>query len=240
MRHVQTATFSGPLELLLSLIEQEQLDISHIALAKVTEQYIAELQKMEELPLDELADFLVVAAKLLLIKSRLMVPTAGHDDDQTGAELEQQLRLYQVFVKAAAAVDRLYRGRRTMYARDGYAMMEPIFNPPSHLTADGLAEIFHGVLRQLEPITRLPQTVMIRTINIRQKINQIKDHLLSVRRTSFHQLLGQAKNKTEAIITFLAVLELVKLQSAAVVQDRHYADMSIEILDRISPEPVPQ
>jgi segregation and condensation protein A len=233
MRHVNDATFAGPLDLLLQLIEREEMDISQVSLGNITDQYIAELQKMEELPVDELADFLVIAAKLLLIKSRLLIPGETPIDD-TGIELERQLRMYQAFVEATKKVSRILGQHRTTYPREGFSAIEPIFNPPEGLRPDDLHAMFAGVLHELEPITRLPQTVIVRTINIRQKIQQITERLLAEKSTSFHGLLKQAKNKTEVIITFLAMLEMVKLRTAAVVQETLYADVTVTALD---PEP---
>lgn len=230
MRDVKDTTFSGPLDLLLQLIEQEELDISQVSLANVTDQYIASLQSMEELPVDELADFLVIAAKLLLIKSRLLVPGEAEVDD-TGLELEQQLRMYRAFVEASKNVAKLFNRHRVLYPREGYATIEPIFNPPEHLKIDHLRDIFADVLKELEPITRLPQTVIVRTINIRQKIEQITQRLLAERTMSFHDLLRQSNNKTDVIITFLAVLELVKLRTATVIQESLYADVTVAALD---------
>ena len=233
MRHVSVATFTGPLDLLLQLIEQEKLDISQVSLAKVTEQYIAELQKMEEMPVEELADFLVVAAKLLVIKSRLMVPGEAEDDD-TGLDLERQLKMYQAFVAATKDVSKLYNRHRVSYPRESWGTFEPIFNPPEGLVAADMTEIFTQVLRGLEPIVRLPQTVMVRTINIRQKIEHIRQHLLAKKKTSFHHLLGLAENKTEVIITFLAVLELVKQRSVTVLQANHFEDLDIVTIEEVA------
>lgn len=230
MRDVKDTTFNGPLDLLLQLIEQEELDISQVSLASVTDQYIASLQAMDELPVDELADFLVIAAKLLLIKSRLLIPGAT-PIDESGIELEQQLRMYRAFVEASKHVARLFNRQRVLYPREGYAAIDPIFNPPEHLKIDQLREIFADVLKELEPITRLPQTVIVRTINIRQKIEQITQRLLAERTMSFNELLRQSNNKTEVIITFLAVLELVKLRTATVVQESLYADVNITALN---------
>lgn len=226
MRHVQVATFDGPLDLLLQLIEQQQLDISQISLATVTEKYIIELQAMDELPLDELADFLVVAAKLVLIKSRLMINSAGPEED-VGFDLERQLRMYREFVEAAKVVNKLFLRHRVQYPRDTWTTIDPIFNPPEHLQAGDLEAIFHDVLKELEPITRWPQTVVVRTINIREKINSIKEQLLRVERTSFRELLSEATSKTDVIITFLALLELVKQQSVTVAQADPYGEVTI-------------
>lgn len=230
MRDIKDKSFNGPLDLLLQLIEKEELDISQVSLASVTDQYIASLQAMEELPVDELADFLVIAAKLLLIKSRLLLPGEPIIDD-SGIELERQLKMYQAFVEASKKVAKLFNRHRVLYPREGYATMEPIFNPPEHVKIDHLREIFADVLKELEPITRLPQTVIVRTINIRQKIEQITERLLAEKAMSFHQLLQNSNNKTEVIITFLAVLEMVKLRTAAVVQESLYADVNITALE---------
>jgi segregation and condensation protein A len=231
MRDVSTASFSGPLDLLLRLIEDQQMDISQVSLGTVTEQYLAALQKLEELPVDELADFLVVAAKLVYIKSKLMLPTAAIDDEDVGTDLERQLRLYKTFVEAAKDVHRLWNRRRPIYTRDGYAHLEPIFNPPADLQAEDLRAIFGEILKELEPITRLPQTVLIRTINIRQTIARIRDQLVTQRRAHFHTMLRQAKNRTEAIVTFLAMLELVKQRTVTIVQVGRYGDMEIVLLE---------
>ncbi len=241
MRDVKDSAFSGPLDLLLQLIEKEELDISQVSLASITDQYIASLQSMEELPIDELADFLVIAAKLLLIKSRLLIPGEIQIDDD-GIELERQLKMYQAFVEASKNVAVMFNKHRVLYPREAYRMIEPIFNPPAHLQVDHLREIFANVLKELEPITRLPQTVIVRTINIRQKIEQITERLLAERTTSFHELLRQSNNKTDIIITFLAVLEMVKLRTATVIQDALYADVKVMVLDAMSediiqPEP---
>lgn len=230
MRSIRTDTFSGPLELLLSLIEGQELDISQVSLATVTDQYLAELQSLEELPADELADFLVVAAKLVYIKSKLMVPTTGLEEEDVGADLERQLRMYKAFVDAAKKVNHLWLKPNAVWPRDGYAHLEPIFNPPPHVTAQTLRDIFADVLKELEPITRLPQTILIRTINIRETIARIRDQLIAQRRARFHDMLAAAGTKTEAIVTFLALLELVKQRSVTIVQVDRHGDLEIALI----------
>jgi len=229
MRSIRTDAFSGPLELLLSLIEGQELDISQVSLATVTDQYLAELQSLEELPADELADFLVVAAKLVYIKSKLMVPTTGVDEEDVGADLERQLRMYKAFVDASKHVDRLWMSGKAVWPRDGFAHLEPIFNPPPHVTTETLREIFGSVLKELEPITRLPQTILIRTINIRETISRIRDQLVAQKQARFHDLIATG-TKTEAIVTFLALLELVKQRSVTIVQANRHGDLEIALI----------
>lgn len=238
MRHVRDATFNGPLDLLLQLIEREELDITTLSLAKITEEYIRELQSLEELPLDELSDFLVVAAKLLLIKSRVMVP-GETAEDEVASDLERQLRMYKAFVDASKHIAKLYNRHKVAYARDSWSNVEPVFNPPPGLTPGTLREIFGQVLQELEPIVRLPETVIIRTINIREKISQIRDLLVEQKRTSFHTLLGAAGSKTEVIVTFLALLELVKQRTVTLAQETPQGDMHVEVLNlEVNEEPI--
>lgn len=230
MRHVSAATFNGPLDLLLQLIEREELDITQVSLAKITEGYIAELQALEELPLDELSEFLVVAAKLLLIKSRVMLP-GEPIEDEVASDLERQLRMYKAFVDASKHIAKLYNRKKVSYPRDGWVNVEPIFNPPPGVAPTTLRGIFSEILHELEPIVRLPETVIIRTINIREKISQIRDLLIQEKTTSFHRLLGQAQNKTEVVVTFLALLELVKQRTITLDQPEPNGDVHVQALD---------
>jgi chromatin segregation and condensation protein Rec8/ScpA/Scc1 (kleisin family) len=140
--------------------------------------------------------------------------------------------MYKAYVDAAKHIETLYYAKRTRFVRDGYTLLEPIFNPPKHITVEAMKDLFQGVLKELEPIARLPQTVLLRTINIRETISTIRDRLVEHGTTSFHSLLKQAKNKSEAIITFLAVLELVKQRSATVSQSALHEDMQIEYLQQ--------
>lgn len=237
MRHVSAASFNGPLDLLLQLIERSEMDITQVSLGKVTEQYITELQQLEELPADELAEFLVVAAKLLLIKSRVMVPGQPVEDD-AGFELERQLRMYKAFVDASKDIAKLYAKHKVSYGREGWTAIEPIFNPPADLKVTDLHDIYTTLLHQLEPIVKLPETIIIRTINIREKIATIRDQLQQGEPMTFHDMLRQASSRTEAIVTFLAVLELVKQRSVSVSQDKPHADMTITALAEESTEPM--
>lgn len=238
MRHVRAATFNGPLDLLLQLIEQEELDITLVSLAKITEDYIRELQSLEELPLDELSEFLVVAAKLLLIKSRVMLPGEPVEDEAT-SELERQLRMYKAFVDASKQVAKFYDRRKVGYPRDGWTTIDPVFNPPPGMTPTTLRDMFSTILQELEPIIRLPETVIIRTINIREKIAQIRDLLGQDKQTSFHALLGSAGSRTEVIVTFLALLELVKQRTVTLAQAKPQGDLVVEVIDlEINEEPI--
>jgi len=227
MVHVRLKQFEGPLDLLLQLIEQNQLDISTVSLAEVTEQYLGTLERVERLHPDELADFLVVAAKLLLIKSKILLPQLELPDEE-GLSLEDQLRLYRTFVSAALDIKKIYRRKRVMYGREHTATVVPIFSPPQKLIVDDLHVVFSDILRQLEPLLLVPQTVITRTISIQERIKSIRDMVEQHVTLNFRQLLESAASRTEIIITFLALLELVKQRVAVVVQEQNFSEIRIE------------
>ncbi len=166
----------------------------------------------------------------MYIKSRLLVPSNDDPSEDIGSDLERQLRLYKAFVDAAKQVQVMWGAQRMSFTRDGFAIMEPIFNPPPHVGPDELRDILLGVLRELEPITRLPLTVMIRTVNIRETIARVREKLVTERKARFHDMLAQAKTKTEAIVTFLALLELVKQRTILIAQTDRYGDIEIELI----------
>lgn len=229
MVNVRLEQFEGPLDLLLQLIEQNRLDISNVSLSTVTEQYLGRLERLERLHPDELADFLVVAAKLLLIKSRLLLPQLQIPDED-GMSLEDQLRLYQTFVGATENIRRLFRKRRVMFGRDHAELFEPMFAPPQHLQTMTLKGIFEQVLQKLEPLVAIPERTIARAISLQEKIHAIRMLINSKASIRFDELLEAATSRMDIIVTFLALLELVKQRTAAVVQDGNFTDIRIDAL----------
>lgn len=222
--------FEGPLNLLLRLIEDEKLDISEVSLAKVAEQYLGYLEQAQDIPTDELADFLVVAAKLLLIKSKILLPALEFEEEE--GNLEQQLKIYRIFLEASKDIQKMIGKKKFAYFRDSKRVrnMEPIFNPPQNIKADNLRKFFEDILGKIEPIIKLPQEMIKKTVSIQEKISQIRDLIFQSPSLSFHTLLIKAENKTEIIVTFLALLELVKKNSVQVVQKNIFEDIQIEKL----------
>lgn len=227
MIKVRVKQFEGPLDLLLQLIEQNRLDISTVSLAEVTEQYLGSLEQIEQLHPDELADFLVVAAKLLFIKSKVLLPQLMVPEED-GLSLEDQLRLYKTFVGAAEQVKKLFRKRHVMYGREHTATIEPSFSPPRRIGAPQLHESLVELLKKLEPLFVIPQTVIARAVSIQERLESIRRMVQEQVSVNFHQLLATATSRTEIIITFLALLELVKQRTAFVVQDGMFSDIRIE------------
>ncbi len=233
MHTIHLEQFEGPLDLLLQLIEDQKLDITQVSLATVTDQFLQYLSGLESLPSDELADFLVVAAKLLLIKSRVLLPSMALDDEDE-VDLERQLKIYREYYEASKRIHAMILKRRYSFARGTslkVGVAERAFRPPENIVSDDLARIFRVILKRLEPFLTIPEEVIVRTVNIREKISRIRERILSEATMNFQTLLEEASTKTEIIVTFLALLELVKQRLVVVVQDEVFSPIAIQRRD---------
>ncbi|MBN1778964.1 MAG: segregation/condensation protein A [Candidatus Buchananbacteria bacterium] len=233
MHKIKINQFEGPLDLLLQLIEQQKLTITEVSLAEVTEQYIQILHRESNglIPAVQLADFLMIAARLLLIKSRALLPFLQWEDEET-EELTSQLKIYKEYLEASKVIQSLIGKKRFNFSREHLLTETEItFSPPPKLTAVKLHEIFAQVLKALEPVVNLPTDVVKRTINIQEKIEQIRTRIFSQASTRFSEILKDAKDKTEVVVSFLALLELVKQKIVLVNQQDNFSDILIEKLN---------
>ncbi|MCU0679560.1 MAG: segregation/condensation protein A [Planctomycetes bacterium] len=223
--------FTGPLGLLLQLIEREELDITQISLAKIADQYIDYIRTRGAINPDEMADFLVVAAKLLLIKSKALLPYLYPEEEQEIAELEDQLKMYKEFLEAARKIQAMLGKRKFMYAREWNRQTilagSQIFSPPQHLAAPTLAMVFKDIIGRLKPAEKLEEEVLARKINIEEKIMYIQELLLERIKVSFNKVLATAQDKTEIIVSFLAMLELMRQRIVVLEQNELFEEIII-------------
>ncbi|MFH0853459.1 MAG: ScpA family protein [bacterium] len=227
MYKIKLEQFEGPLDLLLQLIEKNELDITQVSLATVTEQFIQELEKVEQLSPDELSDFLVVAAKLLYIKSKSLLPRNQNEEDDAGLDLEHQLKMYRMYYEASKLVNKIWLNKKIAYPRIAPTVFRPVFMPPKNVTAQDLADVFQGVIAGITPIVNLNEGIVIKSINIREKIFEIRELIKLQPFLMFHSLVEKVKTKTEMIVTFLAMLELVKQRSITLTQDNSFSEIKI-------------
>ena len=222
---IASEQFSGPLDLLLGLIERQEFDITHISLAAVADDYLRYLKAHPDLPPEELADFLVIAAKLIVIKSKALLPNL--ELDESADSLEAQLKLYREFVTAMETLQGLIDQRQFSYSHDRLpAGLVPPFFPPPSLTSPGLAEAFSRAISRLIPIIALPAQMIKRIINIEEKIKSIREYISRQVSTSFHKLVGGG-DKVEKIVNFLALLELMKQHFVILDQSQRFGDITI-------------
>jgi segregation and condensation protein A len=225
---IKLQQFEGPLDLLLDLIEQEKLDISQLSLATVTDNFLKHLENDKGIPTEELADFLVVATKLLFIKSRLLLPFLNFGQEEPAGDLESQLRIYKEYLDASKSIEAMIGKRRFLYVHEKLPHVEIGFAPPKVLGTDQMAAFMRAVIMRLEPVVKVPLATIEKTVSIHEKIRQIQAMFTSAKRTSFSKVLLSAETRTEVIVSFLALLELVKQRSVAVSQSERWGDIMID------------
>jgi len=222
--------FEGPLSLLLKLVEQERLTITEVSLSRVTESFIEYLRGSSHIPDEEMADFLVIATKLLYIKSKALLPEQTIEPEE-GISLEDQLRMYKEFVEAAKKIEGFIKRKKFAYLRENLVKIQDEgFYPPKSLTAEKMKKMFQDILERLRPIVELPKVAMERAVTIREKIDHIYELLTSLNKVEFKHILSLARNRTEVIVSFLAVLELTKQQHVVISQANNFEEIYIEKL----------
>lgn len=218
--------FSGPLDLLLNLIEEQKLPITELSISAVTEQYLEYLTSLEREAPDEIADFLVIASRILLMKAKAIVPMFSLEEENEKS-LEDQLRIYKKFVEASRLVNKSWLAPVRSFFR-----IEPVrkaegFVPPENATTASLHKSMMSIVARLKPPKPLPQIEMDKTVSVKEVIERIKDLLKSHKQFDFHKSLKEKENKTELILGFLALLELVKQQIVHLDQQSHFGDILV-------------
>jgi segregation and condensation protein A len=241
---VKLAVFEGPLDLLLHLIEREELDITKVSLAQVTDQYLEYISLLEELNAEALADFLVIAARLLLIKSAMLLPRPPgaadeEEEEDVGDELARQLIEYKKFKEAALGLRQREETGLRAYVR--VAPPPKLDRPFGRKLGDGqgrpldledlsLADLVEAVQRALDARLTPPsvsEVVTPFTVTVAEKMALIKEKLKRHKPVSFNRLLDQATSRAEIIVTLMAVLELIKLKGIIVQQERLFGEIII-------------
>jgi len=227
---IRLPVFEGPLDLLLHLIEREELDITTVALTQVTDQYLAHLAELERQQIKELTAFLVVAAKLLLIKSLALLPrppTPAPEAEDVGDELVYQLQIYKRFKEIAALLDERERQGLHSYVR---IAPQPRPEPQLDLGDVTLHDLLAAVQEALDatPASPVGEVVAPITVTIAEQIARIEHQLAQRRQVRFREALSDAVTRMEIIVTLLALLELIKQDQVQVRQERPFGEIIIE------------
>ncbi len=230
---VSIEKFEGPLDLLLQLVEKEEMEITTISLVAVTEPFVRYIRENQgKIPPIELADFLVVAAKLVYLKSKALLPDLSEDLDE-GPDLETQLRMYKAFAGAAKQIGERWNEGREAFARTQRVVKqtEPVFMPPQGVTAELLKELYEKAIKRLEPILILPKAAIERAITIEEKIEHLRKRVASMMQVSFHRFLAESHDKSEMVVGFLALLELIKQRIVRVEQGNLFDDIRLHRIE---------
>lgn len=223
---VKLEIFEGPLDLLLHLIKKNEIDIYNIPIALITEQYLSHMEMMKSLNLDVAGEYLVLAATLIHIKSKMLLPSPeenpeGEEDEaDPRSELVKQLLEYQVFKEAAAQLGQRPLLERDVFKRGSPAEEKNVDEEKDEIDVDlnvfDLVEAFYRIISTLEK-TELME-IDVEKMSLTERIHEIMDRLAEKKKMTFVELLGGQLNKRIILYTFLAILELMRLRMIRVYQ----------------------
>lgn len=225
---IKLSGFEGPLDLLLDLIEARKLSISIVSLAAVTDDYIKHIKTLADFPRSEVADFLVVASTLMLIKSRSLLPTLELTEEETEGiyDLETRLKLISRLRELGGNIKETWL-KRTMFSREAFLGMEFGFIEPKGVEAQTLHAGLKALVAGFPKIRELPSKTLEKVISIEEKMIELVARLSERLKATFGEVVG-AKNKTEIIVGFLALLELVKDGALLVKQEEQFGNIELE------------
>lgn len=223
---VKINEFEGPLDLLLDLIEQKKLDVTQVSLAKITDDYLEYVKKLEEINVESIVDFLVIASQLLVIKSRALLPILEQVEEEalSSETLAERLQELKKFRKAAEALAKVLANKK--FSQTHEPSFEPIFYPPPKLKVKDLIKAYQDVIDALPAAELLDEEVVDEVVTLEDKLAVIQKNLKTVSNISFGKLTDKA-SKTEIIVTFLAMLELMKQRLVKVDQDQLFGEITI-------------
>ena len=236
--------FEGPLELLLQLIERNQLDISEVSLLQVTDQYLTSVEDLKKEDgadtAEALADFIVIGARLMLLKSRALLPRDPDDEEEdeedeeedVGRELVQMLEEYRRYRDAVGVLRTIdSSGLRAFPTRSvAPTQSQAPQGLPDSVTLDLLSRIVREALARADTQTPKQEVALRRElITVEQRIHDLRARLRPGGQISFRQWIADAQTRVEVIVTFLAILELYKSRAIEMQQDQNYGDILVEL-----------
>lgn len=228
MYTVKNEHFEGPLDFLLQLIEKEKLDICEFSLAKITNDYLDKIYSINGSG-GEIASFLVIASKLLYIKSKRLIPDiASEEEEEEIKDLEARLIEYQKYKNAAKYFENILKSENRSFRRKIKNEKINVFIPPKGLNNTALYAVFQEIINKINEDNIEEQIVRIKRITLEEKRNQISVILKKTKIISFRNILTSSTTKEEIIITFLAILEMMKQKEIKVMQKNNFADFTIK------------
>ena len=220
--------FAGPLDLLLYLIRRQNIDVLDIPIAEITLQYVEYIELMKEMQLELAGEYLLMAAMLAEIKSRMLLPRAVAEDDEEEdprAELVRRLQEYERFKKAAEDLSDLPRLERDVFVANVDAPERKIVEELPDITLKELLLAFHGVLKRAEMFTNLH--LQREPLSVRQRMSEILSRVKANTFSSFADLFDPKEGRMGVAVTFVALLELLRESTIEVVQAEPYAPLHI-------------
>lgn len=224
---VQIGEFEGPLDMLLAMIEKRKLHISDVSLAQVTDDYISYINE-KSLPKRDLANFIVVASTLMLIKSLALLPTleTTEEENQDIQELKRRLKIYQIHQNNAKKIQALLQGP-SAFSRQPSKMKNIIFSPTEEVTTNNILNSIKELVKSFPVKEVLPQVVVKKIISLEEAVMNLTRRVERSLKLSFKEF-SSGQEKANIIVSFLGMLELVKNGIIDAKQEALFSDIDIE------------
>ncbi len=221
--------FEGPLDLLLYLIRRQNLDILNIPIYAITQQYMSYIDLMGDMRLELAAEYLVMAAMLAEIKSRMLLPKPAHADaeeDDPRAELVRRLQEYERYKKAAEQLDEFPRQERDFFMMRAKLPELKFERPLADVSMDELMRAFADVLRRMD--VNAHHQIQKEPLSIRERMTEVLSRLRNTSFVSFESLFSPKEGRIGVVVTFIAILELVKQALIEIIQNEPYSPIHIK------------
>lgn len=226
---IKTEVFEGPLDLLLSLIEKRKLLINDISLASVADDFISFLERHSEYPMAKTAHFILIASTLVLIKSKSLLPILSLTEEELHSvdDLERRLKMHQLFGTIASTLKPIFK--KVMFFGDGVQYTDTVFSPHQSITTQSLQAGMHRVIANLPKEKEKTPTALVKQVmTLEAMIDGLTARIQRSLSESFHELSGYKRgDRATVIVSFLAVLELVKRGIISARQERSFDDITI-------------
>lgn len=227
---IKTESFEGPLDLLLDLIEKRKLFISDISLAKVTDDFIEHVKNLGTVAISESAHFILVASTLLLIKSKSLLPGLSlTEEEQVDIEsLETRLKIYKKIKEASIHIQGIF-GKDIIFSQSQTKPIVPVFAPEPEFGLEKALFILKDLINRLPKKENAPKVLIKKVISLEDMIGTLTTRITSHLKMSFKDFTKEHKeNRVNVIVSFLAMLELVKQGIVHVSQDKTFGDIVME------------
>ena len=229
MFNITSEQFNGPLDLLLRLIEERNLEITDFSLSNVTNEYLEYIKEAESNS-NELADFLVIASTLILIKSKAILPTLELSKEETEEilDLKERLIIYKIFKEKSLYISELSKQKRFLYSHPPFVDVEVIFSPPKNLTLEMFKQAFENILDLYQKEKIILPTKKVRIlVNLKDRINNLLSIFKGKDKCNFNEISGSKEDKIGIVVTFLAILHLAKDGLITLDQESNFGEIGI-------------
>ncbi|MBI5138434.1 MAG: segregation/condensation protein A [Candidatus Vogelbacteria bacterium] len=237
---VNVGNSNGPLVLILELVQQRKMSVSDVSLAEITDSFIAHLETLRAVPLDEVAQFLVVAATLMLIKSRSLLPNLpiSNEEEINIKDLEARLNIYKQMKDKALIIHNQFDYNRVLFANPikrkiSFRIPKNREDGTNEVSWGGIVAAMRDLLLNVPRLDKIPSKAIEKVVSVEQMMASIVDRLERAVSTTFSKMHGkkgtaEKSEKVHVIVSFLALLELAKRGTVALKQSSHFEEIEIE------------